>query len=148
MSNVMESRASALNTAQRARLAQLADALIAGGYGLPSASDAQVHEVWGDRVLELRPDLLDLVLNVASREASTDPNAELQRLRRVEPATFEGFAYFVSSAYLINPRVRKILGYPGDAPKPNPAFPDEAEFYLSDNILQPVIDRGPIYRDV
>ncbi|MCW2739051.1 MAG: hypothetical protein JWN97_3695, partial [Nocardioides sp.] len=37
-------------------------------------------------------------------------------------------------------------GMPGDAPKRNPAFPDESEHYLSDGILDPVLQRGPIYR--
>ncbi|MSW40886.1 MAG: hypothetical protein F2842_01595, partial [Actinobacteria bacterium] len=39
-----------LTPEQRTRLAQLADTLIAGGAGLPSASEAEVHSVWIDRV--------------------------------------------------------------------------------------------------
>jgi len=38
------------------------------------------------------------------------------------------------------------LGLPGNAPKPKPALPDEADYYFRDGILEPVKARGPIYR--
>jgi hypothetical protein len=133
-----------LDDAQRSRLAAFADALIPGGAGLPSASAAKVHQKWIDRVLAARPDLGELVLQVIAGE--TEPRAELEQLRQLDPDRFERFTFAVSGAYFINPRVRKLLGYPGSAPKKKPAYPDEAEHYLEDGILDPVIARGPIYR--
>jgi hypothetical protein len=74
------------------------------------------------------------------------PEAVLARVREQDPGRFTEFAFAVAGAYLINPRVRRDLGYPGPAPVKNPALPGEAEAYLEDGILDVVIDRGPIYR--
>jgi hypothetical protein len=128
----------------RERLAVLADQLISGGDGLPSASGADVHGVWIDRVLAARPDLSEVVTSVTGRAG--DPPTDLEALKEQDPARFDTFAYAVAGAYLMNPRVRGLLGLPGDAPRRNPAFPDESDYYLSDGILDPVVQRGPIYR--
>lgn len=133
-----------LDVAQRNRLAQFADQLIVGGAGLPSASGADVHGKWIDRTLTARPDLAEVVLAVIVLEG--EPEIELERLHREDFGTFESFAFAISGSYLMNPRVRKLLGLPGNAPKPKPAFPDESDYYLADGILNPVIERGPIYR--
>jgi hypothetical protein len=133
-----------LGDAQRATLAAFADVLIPAGAGLPSASEAKVQEKWIDRVLRARPDLAAPVLAVLDRGG--DPTVELDRWRTEEPATFEQFTFAVSGGYLLNPRVCKLLGLPGNAPKRKPAFPDEADFYLEDGILDAVRARGPIYR--
>ena len=128
----------------RERLAVLADHLISGGDGLPSASGADVQGVWMDRVLAARPDLIEVVIAVIGQAG--DPATDLDALRVQDPATFDVFSYAIAGAYLMNPRVRGLLGMPGDAPRRNPAFPDESDYYLSDGILEPVIARGPIYR--
>ena len=47
---------------QRARLARLADALISGSSGWPSASEADVHGKWIDITLAARPDLVPVVM--------------------------------------------------------------------------------------
>jgi hypothetical protein len=133
-----------LDQPQRAALAAFADVLIAGGDGLPSASEAKLHEKWIDRVLRVRPDLGAPVLAVLGCEG--DPAVELERVRAEDPVTFAAFAEAVAGGYLLNPRVCKLLGLPGNAPKRNPAYPDEADFYLEDGILDAVRARGPIYR--
>jgi hypothetical protein len=134
----------ALDDAARSRLAEFADKLIAGGAGLPAASGADVQGKWIDRALAARPDLVETVQSVLAR--SGDAGTELERLRTEEPAVFDRFTYVIAGAYLMNPRVRRLLGLPGGAPKPKPAYPDESDHYLRDGILDPVIERGPIYR--
>ncbi len=133
-----------LSDYQRARLAGFADHLIAGGAGMPSASQAEVHGAWIDRTFAARPDLVSVVLDVIDQDGT--PAAVLDRLRMADRPKFDAFAFAISGAYLINPRVRKLLGLPGSAPEKNPAFPDEAESYLEDGILEPVIQRGALYR--
>lgn len=133
-----------LGSDERRRLAEFADCLIAGGLGLPSASAADLHGLWIDRALRVRPDLLPLVRDMLAEEGP--PSDVLARVREADPARFSGFAFAIAGAYLINPRVREVLGFPGPVPVKNPAFPDEAEAYLEDGILEPVIARGPIYR--
>jgi|GEM_PF-576331 hypothetical protein len=135
---------SLLGIAERKRLARLADALIPGGRFLPSASDARVHLRWIDHTLAARPDLYPVV----SRVVATPGEASdvLARLVNESPAVFEDFAFAVAGAYFLNPKIRKLLGYPGTKPAKNPAYSDEAEHYLSEDLLAPVLKRGPIYR--
>lgn len=133
-----------LDGEQRRRLAAFADALIPGGAGLPSASEAEVHAEWIDRTLAARPDLTEDVLRVIGDD--TEPGVELERLRQEEPEVFARFTFAVSGAYYINPHVRELFGYPGPAPQKKLAGPDEEAMYLADGILDPVIERGAIYR--
>lgn len=133
-----------LSGRQRERLANLADWLIAGGAGLPSASEADVHGTWIDRALAARPDLQPVVLEVIGLKG--EPGEALDGLQERNRSKFDTFAFAISGAYLINPRVRQLLGFPGPIPAENPAFPDEADSYLDDGLLDVVILRGPIYR--
>lgn len=134
-----------LADSEREALRAFADALIPGGAGLPSASEADVHGKWIDRTLRARPDLAEFVVTVVGRGG--EPEAELARLRGEDPSTFDGFTLAVSASYFMNPRVRRLLGYPGNAPKRKLAYPDEADFFLDGGkLLEPVVDRGPIYR--
>ncbi len=52
----------------------------------------------------------------------------------------------VTAAYYLSPKVRRSIGYPGQ--RPHEVFPDQAEHDLRDGILDPVIARGPIWRQV
>ena len=128
----------------RQRLAAFADALIPGGSGLPSASAADVHGAGIDRTLACRPDLRELVTGVIGVDA--EPREALKRLRTEQPTVFDRFAVTIAGIYFMNPDVRRLVGYPGDAPQRNRAKPGEAEEYLKDGILDPVVERGPIYR--
>jgi hypothetical protein len=133
-----------VGTIDRVRLGLFADALIRGGAGFPAASAVDVPGAWIDRVLAVRPDLEAVLVDVIAMEG--DPEQILAKLQLEQRVTFDSFAFAIAGAYLINPRIRKLLGYPAAIPESNPAYPDEAESYLEDGILDVVIDRGPIYR--
>jgi hypothetical protein len=135
-----------LNQVQRERLRALADVLILGGAGLPSASEAARFDDAVDRTLRARPDLVDVVLPVVT--CTAEPQAALDQLCDKDPKAFELFAYAVAAGYLMTAQVRRLLGYPGIAPRREPPHAGEAEYYLEDEILAPVIGRGPIYRQV
>ncbi len=132
-----------LSGAQRARLALLADELIPGGLGLPSASAAKVHEKWIDKTLKVRPDLISVVSAVIDDPG--DPRSVLEQLHQRDRVLFGDFTLAIAGAYFMNPRVRKLLSYPWAAPAKTPALPDEAEVYLEDGILDPVIQRGQLF---
>ena len=134
----------ALTAEQRSALAAFGDALIPGGAGLPCASEADVHGKWADRVLLIRPDLAEPLSAALSEEGGQE--AVLQRLNSERPQALEALRFVVAAAYFMNPRIRKLLGYPGRGPKANPAYPDEAEHYLEGGLLDVVRERGPIYR--
>lgn len=135
-----------LDEEARMRLAALADVMVPGGEGLPSASAVNAHEKWIDRVLAVRPDLVHPVRAALARNG--EPAVALAGLREDDEGTFESFGYVVAAAYLIHPRVRKLLGYPSNIPNPQPAYPDEADAYLADGILDPVVARGPAFRPI
>ena len=61
------------------------------------------------------------------------------------PAAFETLALIVSGAYVMAPAVMDSLGFPADRRNPAGAF-DAAEEYET-GILEPVVNRGPVYRD-
>jgi hypothetical protein len=142
--SIQPAGAQGLSEAERERLGAIADEMIAGGAGLPSATGAEVHTLWIDRVMAVRLDMAEAVREVLSREG--EPAEVVAALQREERDLFGTLAFAVAGAYLINPRVRRELGFPGPAPMKNPALPDEADAYLEDGILDVVIARGPIYR--
>ena len=139
---------SGLDATQRETLGGLADALIPGGEGMLSATEADVPGKWVDRVLGVRPDLAAELVRVLDGVAGRDARDEVRRLRADDASGFGTLTLVVSGGYFMHPRVRKSLGYEAAAPKLQPAFPDESDFYLADGLVEAVIGRGPIYRAV
>jgi hypothetical protein len=136
--------ASDFDTESRATLAALADVLVPEAEGMPAASQVDVHGKWVDRVLRVRPDLVDVLSRVLGEARGRDPVTEVARLQQDDPDGFAVLALAVTGAYYLNPRIRKRIGYPGQ--KSNPPYPDEADYYLRDGLVGPVTARGPIYR--
>ena len=133
-----------MTSEQRAVLAALADALLPAADGMPAASEVDVPGKWMDRALRARPDLEPELLRVLDGGSEPDPETRLAQLRGDDPAALETLVLLVTGAYYMHPKVRKLIGYPGQ--KATPEYPDEAEYYLSDGLLDPVLARGPIYR--
>jgi choline dehydrogenase-like flavoprotein len=126
---------------QRAVFAALADVLIPGAEGMPSASEAGAHGKWLDRALAARRDLEPVLARVLAEARGRDPDEELRRLDTEDPEAFATLMTLVAGSYTMNLKVRKRLGYPGQ--RHNPPFPDEAEYYLDGGLLDPVLERGP-----
>ena len=55
-----------------------------------------------------------------------------------DPAAFFALGLMATGAYYLHPRVRRLIGYPGQ--KPDPAADDESDYWLRDGLLDPVID--------
>lgn len=140
----MTTTATALDGRQRETLADLADVLVPEAEGMPAASQADVHRKWVDRVLAVRRDLYPELARVLDAAQERDPEEEIERLNRDDPDGLATLGLVVTGAYYLNPRIRRLIGYPGQ--KPNPPYPDEADYYLRDGLLDPVIARGAIYR--
>lgn len=127
---------------ERAALAALADTLIPAGDGFPAASEAGVAATGLDEVLSFRPDLAAGVKKLLSSAQGRPAVEAVAELRGNDPADFGVLTEVVASAYFLNPQVRARLGYDGQQPRPiDPGSND-----LDPALLQPVIDRGPIYR--
>ena len=122
----------------RAAFARLADELLPATGDLPAPSSLGVEAKWLDRALATRPDLeADLARALASGSTARE-------LHDADPAAFFALGLMATGAYYLHPRVRRLIGYPGQ--KPDPAADDESDYWLRDGLLDAVIERGPIWR--
>lgn len=128
----------------RRTFAGLADVLLPAVDDLPAPSASDVGGRWLDRALAARPDLAEPLTAILAAAIDRDPAAEARRLHDEEPEAFATLAFVVTGSYYLSPKVRKRIGYPGQ--KADPADDDEADYWLRDGILEPVIARGPRWR--
>jgi hypothetical protein len=124
---------------QRAAFARLADELLPATDDLPAPSSLGISERWLDRAAATRPDLADDLAR------ALDAGRSARELHDEDPAAFAALALLAPGAYYLHPRVRRLIGYPGQ--KPDPAPDDESDYWLRDGILDPVIARGRIWRE-
>ncbi len=129
---------------QRASFARVAAVLLPATDGLPGPADVAVEQRLLDRALVTRPDLEPELGRILDELAGAELPAATRRLHDEEPARFAVLALFVTGAYYLSPKVRRAIGYSGQ--KPEPALEDEADWFLRDGLLDPVVARGPIWR--
>jgi hypothetical protein len=110
----------------------LADQLIPGEEGMPSASEAGATGRWLDAVLAARPDLR------APLEA-LDPDETIVGLAERNPAGWAALTSAVVAAYYFNPEVCERIGYAGQ--QAIPLGPPDYE-----GLLESVKARPPVYR--
>jgi hypothetical protein len=127
---------------ERAILGRLADVLIPAADSFPSASQADVAGRWLDQVLMARPDLAAALKGLLAKVGDAEPSWAVAELRSSDPTAFGVLTEFAAGAYFMNPDVLRAIGYAGQDARPIDPRPD----YLDDDLLQSVIDRGPIYR--
>jgi hypothetical protein len=125
----------------RRRLAIVADLLAPAGEGMPAASEVETAGRWLDRIIAADPSLLGPL----ARLAECDDWDAIEALAASDPTTFETASFGLLSAYYLHPRVRRLLGYPGQGP--SPILEGEDEHYLPEELIAPVIARGPVYVD-
>lgn len=134
----------ALDPRLRAVLGGIADQLIPAAHGMPSATEVGVADTMLDDVVRARPDLVAPLADVLTAVADDDPVSAAARLRSGAVAGFDVVALVVAGGYLMSPRVKAALGYPGQEPKI--VDPDDVVRTVHDGLLDPVVARGPIYR--
>ena len=123
-------------------LRSIADELIPAAHGMPAAGaivDSRVGFVLG-----ARPDLAAPLRAALRPELGRDPQQRLDRLG-AEPNQLAALQLTIVAGYYTDADVRRRMGYPGQVAKPVDAyaFPD----YVAEGLLDPVIDRGPIWRE-
>ena len=123
-------------------LCRLADILIPATHRMPAASSVEGGREWLHHVLTVRPDLLPVVQRLTESVRADDPAVVLRDLKENDPGLFLGLATVVIGAYYMNPVVRKLIGYPGQ----EPLLASAAEDGLGDDVLGPVVSRGPRHR--
>jgi len=128
-----------LTDAERATFGQIADVLIPETAEMPAFTGSDADPVHLDQVLTLRPELLNK-LKDALQKAAVAGRADA--LNRDHPEAIGIIGLVASSAYYLSPGIRDRLGYPGQIQRPA----TEAEEHDYVDLLQPVIDRGNIFR--
>lgn len=129
----------------RAVLAALADVLIPAAAGMPAAGEVDVAGAGLDTVLRVRPDLEPALLALARELDGEAPYAALARLERERPEDLATLLTALAGAYYLDREVRRRLGYPGQEALVVDAYSD-LEVYIEEGLLNPVLERGPIYR--
>lgn len=127
---------------ERAVLATLADVLIPAGEGFPSAGQAGVAGDGLDQMLSFRPDLASALKRLLAKARNRSAAEVIADLKKNDPAGFGLLTEVVPGAYFLKSEVRERLGYEGQSPR---AIDPRAD-HLEADLLQSVIDRGPIYR--
>jgi hypothetical protein len=133
-----------LTAERKETLAALADVLVPATDSWPSATDAGVAEQWAERALAALSKHAEFVIQILDAAAGLDPEAVIRRLELEDRAGLDALVLVVVGAYYLSPKVRRVLGYSG--PRRTPALEEEADFYLEDGLLDPVVARGSIYR--
>ena len=129
----------------RETLAGLADVLIPASKTMPSASDVGVEGELLDRLLDVRGDIADDLQRVLDWAAPLDAEEAVSTLRTDDDAGFQTLTFAVAGCYLMDKRVGELLRYPGQEAKQVDPF--DYVSYVEEGLLEPVISRGPIFRE-
>lgn len=126
-------------------LRAIADHLIPAAHGMPSAGDI-IDRRRLDMVLGARPDLGRPLAAALAVIDPTDPAASLEVLATDHPDRLGVVQFVVVAGYYTDDRVKELIGYPGQVPKPVNAF-DFPE-YLDEGLIDAVMARGQVWREV
>lgn len=135
-----------LDENERELLREFVDIIVPSAGPHPSASEASVHLRWIDRGLNARPDLRETLLALARDCHRGDADTVIAHHAEADPETVDALLELVIACYYMSPKVRKQIGYRGQVA--TPILPDETEYYLRDDVLEPVSGRTPHWRQV
>lgn len=127
-------------------LLRIADCLIPASGPNPKASDAKGYVQYLNLALSARSDVFDAVMSAVAKLAEIaddDLWAALRRMCSEDKFSFDPLSSVVAGAYFMTPQVKELIGYPGQ--HRDVAGLEEAANELATGILDPVIERGPIY---
>ena len=138
----MENTSIELDDVARAGLTIVVDILLPGTEALPSGNAVGAHLELLDRTINADPRLVPDVVEYGRWAAEARPHCLKDALdwdaRRIEKVVFA-----LTAAYYMSSQVRRALRYPGQVQRPvSAATPDQK---VSDELLAPVLGRGPIY---
>lgn len=136
---------STITDERRTTFAGIADILIPAAEGMPAATEVGVHQDMLDHVLSLRPDLADDVWRGLDAAAGKPAQDAANELNKNDAAALSAIGLAASAGYYMTPKVRELIGYPGQQSRPDPN-PDAIPEYVSNGMLQQVIDRGAVFK--
>jgi hypothetical protein len=139
----------ALSTDEFAAAGMLADALCIGAGTPPVARPSECAEFANtlNAALAARSDVYEEIVATLRRAATGSVDDTTQWLRQLSaeaPTLFASLSAILAGAYLMIPDIKSYVGYPGQGQNRAPwqQIGDE----LATGILEPVMERGAIYR--
>ena len=134
-------------TLDTGRLAQLAEVILPAAHGMPSAGEVAAIASHLDSVLAWREDLqAPLGRAVAALDPAGFTLERLAAYRLADEQAYVALTSVVAACYYLCPVVRERIGYPGQVAKTYDPFGYTA--WVAEGLLDPVIARGPIFREV
>lgn len=130
----------------RDQLRVLADALIPAAHGMPAASEVGVADRQLDNVLRARPDLLEPMSRAVGEADPANVEESLARMQAADPLAHDALLMTIVGGYYTHPDVRKRLAYDGQ--QPVEVRPEIIPNYVEEGLIDPVLERGPIYRPI
>lgn len=130
----------------RDRLRAFADVLIPAAHDMPAASEVGVADRQLDRVLAARPDLLEPLARAVPLADAADHAGSLERMAQEDRAAYDALLLAIVGGYYIDRDVRRRLGYDGQ--EPVEVRPEIIPNYVEEGLMEPLLARGPIYREV
>ena len=137
---------STVTDAQREQLRAFADVLIPAAHGMPAAGEVGVADRQLDRVLAVRPDLMEPLLRAIAQVDPADHEDSLEHLVRDDAEAHDALLLVIVGGYYIDPDVRRRLGYDGQVP--TEVRPEIIPNYVEEGLIEPLLARGPVYREV
>ena len=136
--------AGVIGETERAAFGRMAEVMLPGTDTMPSAERAGVPGPGLDEVLAARPDLAE-PLGRALRDLGGSFSLEaLAGYLSVNEEAYSALTLCVAAAYYLSPEVRDLIGYPGQEAR---SFdPYEYVAWIDEGLLDPVTERGPIWR--
>lgn len=134
-----------LDAGQLSRLSRFASVLIPAAANMPAAADVDGYAALLQLAVKASGySVADLSAAVAGVPES-DALADAKAYAAADPARFDIAATIASGAYFMSPMVLERLGYPLE--RRHPAGVEEFADEYETGILDPVIARGPRFRD-
>lgn len=133
-----------LSDAERATFESLADVLCGPSDRALPPSEQPEFGRWLDLAVATRVESFDRLMELAAQAAGVDDaDGWLRRMHDEDPESFQVLSAVLGGAYLMVPAVREAVGYPGQ--RRDPAGLEEAVDELSDDIMDPVLERGHFF---
>ncbi|HEX2090017.1 MAG TPA: hypothetical protein VHI54_08870 [Actinomycetota bacterium] len=138
--------ATSVSDETRARLGRIADDLIPAAEGMPAATEVDVQGRQLDLVLRTLPDLAPHLERSLSWDEPPESGVEwIRQLQADDPDAYFAVAVAIVGAYYTHPEVKRRLDYPGQVGQEVLiGYPE----YVEEGLLDGVLERGPIYREV
>lgn len=123
-------------------LSLIADLILPGTSTLPAGVAVGAHGELLDWSLAANPRLRRPVVDFGRRAAESG-DFSLEDLQAWSEADCEQVVFALTASYYMSSDVRRALGYPGQTRRPIAAA--TAEEKHTEELLAPVIERGPVY---